>query len=239
MSFSQASISDVRVDLDGPELFVSWSSSAPGSCYQVYVDRRLCWSGLARRCHIPLPAGASGRNVWVGVGSVASQEATVDYSAQLPASSSLTTRAELCWKGGTYLDPTGLDDIRGFRIYGSPSPGAAIDYTGALATVAAYPGGWVSDGFGLGGFGDGGFGRSASTYQWESAFLASGVWQFAVVPYDHAGNARGAGQMASVTIREAPLPPAASTSGSRLAYQYSGPVSRLATLTWQPSPSAG
>ena len=239
MSFSQATISDVRVDQDGPELFVSWSSTAPGSCYQVYVDRRLSWSGLARRCHIPLPPGSSGRNVWIDVGTVALQEATIDFSAQLPTSSSLTTRALLTWNGGTYLDPTGLDDVRGFLVYASPVAGAAVDFAGVPATISAYPGGWISDGFGLGGFGDGGFGRSASTYQWESDFLASGVWSFAVVPYDHAGNARGTGQMAGVTIREAPLPPAVSASGVRLAYQYSGPSSRLATLTWQPSPSAG
>ena len=239
MSFSQATISDVRVDLDGPELFVAWSSSAPGSFYQVYVDRRLSWSGLARRCHLPLPSGSTGRNVRVDVGTVASSESGLDFSALLPVATSLTTRALLSWTGGTYLDASGLDDIRGFKIYGSSAPGTAIDYTTVVATVAAYPGGWISDGFGLGGFGQGGFGRAASTYQWESAFLASGNWTFAVIPYDHAGNARGTGQLAGVTIREAPLPPATSASGTRLAYQYSGPVSRLATLTWQPSPSAG
>jgi hypothetical protein len=239
MSFSQATISNVRVDLDGPELFISWSCSAPGSPYQVYVDRRLSWSGLARRCLIPLPPGSSGRNVWVDVGTVAPDEAAIDFSSSLPAATSLTTRAMLTWKGGTYLDSTGLDDIRGFRIYGSPAPGASVDYTRVLTTVAAYPGGWISDGFGMGGFGDGGFGRAASTYQWQSTFLASGNWSFAVVPYDQAGNARGTGQLARVAIQEAPLPPALPTNGFRLAYQYSGPASRLATLTWQPSPSAG
>jgi len=239
MSFSQATISEVKVDLDGTELFISWTSAVQGSCHQVYVDRRLSWSGRSRRCHIPLPPGSSGRNVWVDVGTVASSAAMEDFSSQLPAAMGFTTRARIAWKGGTYLDSTGLDDVRGFRIYGSPRPGAPIDYATVVATVAAYPGGWISDGFGMGGFGDGGFGRSASTYEWKSNFLNSGVWSFAVVPYDRAGNARGMGQHTSVTIVEAPRPPAVSASGVRLAYQYSGPVSRIATLTWQPSPSAG
>lgn len=239
MAFSQTTISDVRVDLDGTELFVTWSSSTPGACYQVYIDRRLSWAGRSRRCHIPLPPGASGRNIWVDVGTVAIQESMVDFSTQWPTATGLTTRARLTWKGGTYLDPSGLNDVRGFRIYGSPAPGAAVDFTTILGVVSAYPGGWISDGFGMGGFGDGGFGRSASTYKWESAFLASGVWSFAVVTYDRAGNSRGTGQLASVTIQEAPLPPSSSAGGVRLSYQYSGPVTRLATLTWQPSPSEG
>ena len=87
----------------------------------------------------------------------------------------------MSWAGGTYLDPTGRDDVRGFRIYGSDAPGGPVDYATPLDTVAAYPGGWVSDGFGMGGFGSGGFGRAATTYQWQSDPLAPGVWQFAVV----------------------------------------------------------
>jgi hypothetical protein len=151
----------------------------------------------------------------------------------------MNTRASLSWLGGTYLDPSGLDDIQGFLIYGSDVPGGPIDYATPLATVPAYPGGWISDGFGLGGFGQGGFGRSATSYGWESGPLSSGTWSFAVVPYDVAGNSRVPGQVATVAISQAPLPPAASADGSLLSYLYAGPTTRTATLTWQPSPSQG
>jgi hypothetical protein len=240
MPFSQATISDVRVEEDGTDLFVSWASTAPaGTCHQVYVDKDLAWSGRAHRCHVPRPLGASGRNIWVDVGTVDPSEATLDFSPGLPAATGLSTRASLTWMGGTYLDPTGHDDVRGFQIYGSDAPGGPVDYTTSLATIPAYPGGWISDGFGMGGFGGGGFGRAATSYAWESALLASGIWQFAVVPYDAAGNSRGPGQVASVTITEAPLPPAASASGARLSFLYSGTVTRLVTLNWLASPSAG
>jgi hypothetical protein len=240
MPFSQASVSNVQVAADGPDLFVSWSSTAAaGTLYQVYVNKRLAWSGLSTRCYVPLPVPSSGWNIWIDVGTVDAAEATVDFSASLPTTTGLSTRAQLSWLGGTYLDPTGGDDVRGFRIFGSDSPGGAVDYTSALATIHAYPGGWISDGFGLGGFGQGGFGRAANAYQWESGPLASGRWTFAVVPYDTAGNVREPGQIATVTIVEAPMPPAAAADGTLLSYSYAGSSVRTATLTWLPSPSQG
>lgn len=240
MPFSQASVSDVRVVADGPELFIAWSSTAPaGSYYQVYADKRLAWSGRSTRCRVPLPAAPSGRNLWIDVGTVAPDEATIDFSSSLPAATGLSTRAKLSWLGGTYLDPTGLDDVRGFFMYGSDAPGGAVDYAAPRATIPAYPGGWVSDGFGLGGFGQGGFGRAATAYGWASGPLASGDWTFAVVPYDAAGNSREPGQVATVTIVEAPLPPAAAADGTLLSYSYAGPTAQTATLTWLPSPSSG
>jgi hypothetical protein len=240
MPFSQASVSDVRVVADGPELFVCWSTTAPsGTRYQVYVNKRLAWSGRSTRCHVPFPVPSAGWNLWVDVGTVDPADATTDFSSSLPAPTGLSTRAQLSWLGGTYLDPTGNDDVRGFRIYGPDTPGGAVDYTTILATIPAYPGGWITDGFGLGGFGQGGFGRAATSYQWESGPLASGAWTFAVVPYDAAGNARPPGQVATVTIAEAPLPPAAAADGTLLSYNYNGPTARTATLTWLPSPSQG
>lgn len=240
MPFSQVAISDVRVDVDGTDLFVSWASTAPaGTDQQVYVDKELAWSGRSHRCHVPRPLGPSGRNVWVDVGTVAPSEATLDFSSQLPFATGSSTRASLTWVGGTYLDPTGHDDVRGFLIYGSDAPGGPVDYTTVIDTIPAYPGGWISDGFGLGGFGLGGFGRAATSYAWESDLLVSGVWQFAVVPYDGAGNSQGPGQVASVTITEAPRPPAASAAGPRLSFQYSGTDTRLVTLNWLASPSSG
>ena len=79
MPFSQTGITDVRVMANGGDLFVSWSSALPaGSTFQVYVDRRLAWSGVARRCHVPIPSGGLGRNIWVEVGTVGADEAKRD-----------------------------------------------------------------------------------------------------------------------------------------------------------------
>ena len=239
MAFSQAGISGVRVALDGADLFVSWSASAPpGSTFQVYVDRRLAWYGTSTRCHVPIPAGDSGCNTWVEVCTVGADEPTQDYSSSLVAPGGRSERAGLSWAGGTYLDPTGRDDIQGFWIYQGPAPGQPVAMTSAVDSVVAYPGGWINDGFGKGGFGDAGFGRASTAYEWQSGPLASGVWQFAVVPYDKAGNAQGPGQVASVTINAAPLPPARAAGGVRLTSTYSGPTGRQLTLHWLPSPSA-
>ncbi len=238
MAFSQTSITDVRVVSNGPDLFVAWSSTAPsGTTFQVYVDRRLAWYGVSQRCHVPIPAAGLGRNIWVEVGTVGVYEPTSDYSSSLVAPGGRTERAQLSWSGGTYLDPTGQDDIQGFRIYQSPTPGAAVDMTAAVDTVIAYPGGWINDGFGKGGFGGGGFGRAATLYSWQSGPLGSGVWQFAVVPFDKAGNMQGVGQTVAVTISAAPSPPAMNASGARLTSVFAGQSNPQLTLNWLPSPS--
>ena len=238
MAFSQSGILDVRVVADGPDLFVTWVSSVPrGTIFQVYVDRRLAWYGASNRCYVPIPTGDLGRNVWVEIGTVDLDEPTVDYSSSLVAPGGRSERALLTWAGGTYLDPTGQDDIRGFQIYQSPSPGSLVDLTKSIDFVAAYPGGWINDGFGKGGFGFGGFGRASTLYNWQSGPLASGVWQFAVLPVVKAGNVCGAGPSTTVTINAAPLPPAMNASHARLASTYAGPSNPQLTLNWLPSPS--
>ena len=238
MSFVQSNISNVIVVLADVDLDISWSSSAQaGTVYQVYVDRRLNWAGRASRCRVPVPAAAEGRNAWVEVGTVASNEATIDFSSQLNSPGQSGEFAQLTWMGGTYLDPTGNDDVVGFQIYASPAAGGQISWTAPIDTVAAYPGGWISDGFGLGGFGQGGFGRASTSYQWTSTPLSSGTWQFAVAPFDHAGNAQLNVSPIAITITRAPRPPAAPSQGSRLTYSISGPTSRQVSLTWLASPS--
>ncbi len=239
MGFSQNGIANVVVMANGPDLFVTWSGSAPvGTTFQVYVDRQLVWSGTARRCHVPTPSNAVGRNVWVEVGTVAANEPTQDYSSSLLASGNRTDRAALSWSGGTYLDPTGLDDIGAFQIFQSPPGGAAVDDTVVVDTVVAYPGGWINDGFGKGGFGAAGFGRAATSYEWQSGPLASGTWQFAVVPIDLAGNPRGSGLTTSVVINSAPRPPALNTQGTRLTVTNPGTGDGRVTLQWLPSPTS-
>jgi hypothetical protein len=239
MAFSQSRISNVNVWIDGAELYVAWSSSAPpDTTFQVYVDHRLAWFGRAKQCYVPIPSGASGRNTWVEVGTVAPDEASSDFSGSLTGPGGPGERALLSWLGGTYLDHTGHDDIQGFLVFQSAAASAPVNYSAPVDTIPAYPGGWISDGFGQGGFGQGGFGRAATLSQWTSGPLPSGTWQFAVVPYDRAGNSRGSGQTVSVTIRAAPRPPAMAADGTRLQYSYSGPATRQVTLSWLPSPSA-
>lgn len=238
MAFSQSGVANVSTRVDGCEFYITWTSTAaPGSRYQVYVDSRLAWYGTATSCRVPFPPKAVGRNVWIEVGTVAPDEQADDFSDELTAPAQ--DRAALSWLGGTYLDPTGGDDIQGFQVFQSPAPGSPIDYTASVASIPAYPGGWICDGFGLSGFGQGGFGRAACLYQWTSDSLATGTWQFAVIPYDQAGDPCGPAQVASVAIEAVPHPPAPSPDGSRLSYTYSGPGSRLVTLNWLASPSGG
>jgi len=237
MAFSQNGISDVRVVANGPDLFVAWSSSVPaGTTFQIYVDRRLTWYGRSQHCHVPIPAQGIGRNIWVEVGTVGPNESTTDYSSELIAPGARTERARLSWSGGTYLDPSGHDDIQAFQIFQSSVAGASVNMAVAIDSVTAYPGGWVNDGFGKGGFGEGSFGRAATIYNWQSGPLGSGVWQFAVVPVDKAGNLQGVGQVASVTISAAPRPPALDASGTRITAAYSKLSRPQLTLNWLPSP---
>jgi hypothetical protein len=112
-----------------------------------------------------------------------------------------------------------------------------VDLTVTVDTVIAYPGGWINDGFGKGGFGGGGFGRASTLYRWKGGPLGSGVWQFAVVPFDKAGNMQGVGQTVAVTINAAPNPPAMNSIGARLTSAYAGPSNPQLTLNWLPSPS--
>ena len=239
MPFSQSSITQVVVQQDGSDLLIGWDSTDPdGTMFQVYVRHRLCWFGTSRQCHVPAPGGPSKRNVWVDVGTVDGSETRLDFSGSLASLERGGDVLEIVWSGGTYLDPTGRDDIGGFRIYGSPGPGCPIGLATPVADLTAYPGGWISDGFGLGGFGQGGFGRAATPYAWNAGALPCGVWQFLVVPYDLTGTERGTGQTVCTDVLAAPLPPARGADGKRLTYEYSGPVSRQVTLHWLQSPSA-
>jgi hypothetical protein len=228
--FDQSSITEVKPPVwDGSALHLEWVSSAPaGTVYQVYLSRALVWHGTCTWVAIPMPSCM----VRIDVGTVGPGEESTDFSSLLPAAP--LDRARLSWLGGSYLDPTGNDDVAGFRIYGEAAPGGGIDYAKPLAEVRAYPGGILTDGYGLGGYGEGGFGRSTSAYQWLSPALGTGTWSFAVVSFDAAGNP-GVPAMSSINIQAAPRPPAAFADGSRLSSTYD-PAARTLTLSWQASP---
>jgi len=226
--FADLAISQILVAQDAADLHISWTSTQPeGTIFQVYINRSFVWSGTARTVTVPVPEGQAS----IHVGSVPSALAGTDFGAWLDTPASAGDRARLSWQGGTYLDLSGRDDVAGFHVYGSAAPGQAPSYARPWATVAAYPGGTITDGFGLGGFGLGGFGKSASSYLWTSERLSSGVWQFVMKPFDAAGNEAAGASVISLTIPAPPAPPQANASGQRLAYTYNS-VTRVATLSW-------
>lgn len=230
--FSDATIQEVLHFQDATDLHIRWISSSPeGTIFQVYAEGRLTWSGSSRSITIPAPGGLAS----VHVGVVAPEDEDEDFSASIPKPIGSGDRARLTWSGGTYLDPTGRDDVQGFHIFGSPSAGLPIDETNPMATLPAYPAGLITDGFGRGGFGLGGFGRSASSYSWTSGRLASGTWQFAVRAFDVAGNMASGEAKVAIWIAARPRPPAQDDRGRRLTSSFD-PETRVATLAWLPSP---
>lgn len=214
MAFSQATILNVSPPrTSGSQVYLSWASSSPaGTPYQVYVNQQLAWSGQRLSTWVPIPSGP----VRIDIGAVDSGEEGISFTSSLPSAPS--RRVQLSWQSGIYK---GID-LEGFFVYGSHTPGSAIEYSTALADIKAYPAGIATYGFGVGGFGTGGLGQVASSYAWNSDPLAAGTWSFAVVPYDTAGNP-GTAQTTTVVIVAPPRAPApfAGTT-TRLQYSLNG-----------------
>jgi hypothetical protein len=209
----------------GTELFLSWTSDAPpGLVFQVYENDVLVWSGVSPYCTLPLPTSLARFDV----GTVGISEQNVSFESLLPPLP--VVHAELTWLGGTFEG----SDIAGFHVYGEEAQGAGINYGSILETIPAYTAGIITDGFGYGGFGQGGYGESAGSYSWTSEPLSSGVWHFAVVPFDTSGN-EGTGVTTAVTIVAPPGEPVPFADRSRLHYVYSATTHEVA-LTWNPSP---
>jgi hypothetical protein len=209
MAFSQTAITSVRLRRAGPDLVVSWTSTAPGgTTYQLYVAGRLTWWGTALSARIPAPSVAAS----VEVGTVGAGEDRTDFSGSLPALPANHVR--LGWTGGGSVATT----VAGFRVYGSAVAGGAVDLTKVLATIPAH----TTD-------------PIAPSYSWTSGPLGAGVWSFQVVPFDTAGNACSSPGTVSATITAPPQPPAADGRGVRLSYTFNAGT-RVATLSWLPSP---
>jgi hypothetical protein len=237
MAFSQATILEVSPpQISGSQVYLSWSSSPGGTCFQVYVNQLLAWSGQRSSTWIPIPTGP----VRIDIGTVDTGEENTSFASSLPAAPS--RRARLSWQSGAYK---GID-LAGFRVYGPDGPGAAVDYSTVLADITAYPAGIATDGFGLGGFGTGGLGQTAGTYSWTSDPLSAGSWTFAVVPYDAAGN-EGVAQSTTAVMAAPPRAPAAfAGTTTRLQYApdgfgqvgfgFGGFGLPTVTLLWNPSP---
>lgn len=227
MGFSQATITKVnKPDRSRPgQIFVSWESSSPkGTFFQIYLNGQLAWWGTKRSTWLPSPTNLPR----VDVGTVpAGSERTSFATAINPAP---PRYAALSWKGGTYEDP----DIAGFYVYSSDVANGPVDYTTAVGNITAYPGGIYTDGYGLGEYGSGGWGLADSDYSWTSGVLANGLWSFAVVPYDTAGNT-GTASTTTVTIAGPPLPSPPFPNGEFLEYTYNS-TTHVAVLSWEPSP---
>jgi hypothetical protein len=217
MAWSTSSITNVRVERLGADLLLSWSSSAPaGTTHQVYLDGRLAWAGESTRIVIPTPVDLT----TIAVGTVGAGEAYQEFISDA-ATGQPNRRAKITWEGGTFLS----ESIQAFRVYQGTTPGGAVSYTTPVATVQAYAGGIVNDGFGLGWFGGGGFGRAPSSYEWQSPPLAAGTWNFGVKAVDDAG-IEGTAVTSSVVIAAPPLPP------SGLAKASYNSTTRVAVLTF-------
>jgi len=227
VGFSQSTITSVNPPVpSGGQYWISWRSSSPvGTWFQVYLDQQLVWAGQQTAIWLPVPTVGAVR---VDIGTVNAGEEQTSFSRSLPAGPS--REVTLSWLGGTYEGA----DLAGFHVYGEVSPGAGIIYTAPLATVTAYPAGIYTDGFGFGGFGFGGFGEANSSYSWTSQSLTRGTWNWAVKPFDLAGN-EGSAVTAAVTVAVPPLAPAAYSDRARLQYTYYQPT-KQATLTWNASP---
>lgn len=234
MPFDQSVITDgPNFTRFGAKLLVSWDSSAPDSQpFQLYADGVLVWSGVARSVVLPYPKA---RTLY-RVGAVDPPEAGTDLSSTLApiAGSGGAARATLTWHGGTYLDPGGVGDVAGFRVYGESAPGGGIDYGTPLATVMAYRNNIVGDGWGVGGWGEGGWGLGAGRYSWTTDPLAAGTWHWGVKAFDGSGN-EGTARTISLAVASPPRPPAADASGKRLSYSYNS-TTHVPTLNWAASP---
>jgi len=238
MAFSQSTILQVYPpQIRGAQVYLCWETTSPlGTNWQVYINRQLAWTGQRLWTWLPIPSGP----IRIDIGTVDADEAYANFADALP--SAPTRRAQLTWQSGTYK---GID-LAGFRLYGVNEPGGPIDYSTVVADITAYPAGIITDGFGFGKFGGGGFGQTAGTYTWTSKPLTSGAWQFAVVPYDQAGN-EGVAQTTTVVINAVPGEPTAfSNSTTRLQYGLNGFGQvgfgangfglTTSLLTWNPSP---
>ena len=223
MGFSQSTITSISQPVySGALVYLSWTSTSPaGTWYQVYLDQSLAWWGQSTSTRLTVPIVSPVR---IDIGTVDAGEEQTNFASSLPAAAA--NFAELNWIGGTFESA----ELAGFYVYRSLIPGGPVLLVSPITTITAYPGGFTMDGFGLGGFGLGGFGYASSAYQYIDGPLASGLWQYSVVPFDDAGNS-GTPQTTSVTICCPPPVPGLFSDGTRLHYVYSQSLDTV-TLNW-------
>jgi hypothetical protein len=225
VGFSQSGITYVNPpELIGSQYYFSWETTNPaGTWWQIYLNQQLSWAGQVTSTLLPAPPILTR----IDIGWVLPGEEWTSYASSLPTAPE--SQALVSWVGGSFESA----NIAGFWVYAAKAPGGAIDYAAPVATITAYPAGMITDGYGLGNYGDGGFGMVGGVYSWTSGTLTSGVWDFAVVPFDTAGNA-GTGSTTSVTIGMPPAEVPPFPDLTRLHYTYAAPPYEV-TLDWLPT----
>ena len=219
---------NLNLQFENSELHVSWTSNVSTSTlFQVYLDHVLAWQGYSLFCVLPMLSSERPRNTRVDIGSISPEDAFTDYASILNRWVIGGDRARLAWVGGTFLDTSCSDNIAGYKVLGGLE--STSDATRAeLGNISAYPGSWISDGYGLGYYGQGGFGKSATLYSWVSEPLSPGTWSFVIFGYNLAGDAGIASSPVSLTVISPPLP----LSSDSLVLSFFGPDSRQCQLTW-------
>jgi hypothetical protein len=179
--FSEAGIVSPTVRVDDTDLIVSWSVDPAivpdGSFFQVYVNKRLMWSGPEHVAVLP-GLNVAGQAALFHVGTVAEGNRLASYAAALNSMPGSGNRALLTWYGGGWET-----EVTQYLIFGSKLPNAVIDWVNPCAAIRSEG----PAGFGRGPFGLGPFGYGARRYRWTSGPLASGRWSFAVMPATAAG----------------------------------------------------
>lgn len=173
--FSEVGIVNPQVRPDDTDLIVSWSVDATvpaDSYYQVYVDKKLKWSGPERVAVLP-GLNVASRPLALHVGTVAEGNRLIDYGDALQGMPGGGNRVLLEWYGGGWES-----GVAQYLILGSVTPGGGLDPVNPRARVPSLG----AAGFGSGGFGVGPFGFGSHKYQWTSEALSPGRWTWAVVP---------------------------------------------------------
>jgi hypothetical protein len=199
--FSEAGILNPAVRVDDADLIVSWSVDPAivpdDSFFQVYVNKKLVWSGAETVAVLP-GLNVAGRSVLFHVGTIAEGNRLVSYTSTLDNIPGTGNRALLAWYGGGW-EP----GVTQYLIFGSRDPDTEIDLTNPLAVVRSEG----AAGFGRGPFGLGMFGYGARRYRWVSGPLASGHWLFAVIPATASGIRAAAYDLLAVDIVAPPTGP--------------------------------
>ena len=212
---------------------VTWDSTQNLRWHQVYVNGRLAGVTAAlddRRLIVSGPVGRDGPGgvLLAEVLAVDVADRWKDFSSELDGfGEGGGTEVLLTWQAGQYLDP----NLESFDIFSDDRTGT-VNYTAPIneLPIPAKPGGQLLWGYGCGGYGVGGYGQAAAQYEWTTDVLEPGMWRFAVVAVDAAGNCLATAAEVAVNVTPVARPP----SNFRMtAYDAQ---TRTATLAWELSP---
>jgi hypothetical protein len=203
---------------------VTWRSDFSNKFFQVYVNSRYAGTTLdsqQRQMLISLPASFE-LPVRIEVFAVEAGQADTDFSDDLDCPASLTGRVKITMLRSQNLpiDATAqfyFDAGTGQIDYDNPLNDSPVriwpvwqDKTGfGMSCFGKSDFGYDSSaavGFGKGNFGYGDFGLDADTFEWISPQLSAGLYKFAVIVTDGAGNQSSAVETEPITVTPLPKP---------------------------------